>query len=137
MHGSLHQTGNDGSRYPVFVAEFGLTKDRESNPFQLRALDRFPAITRDVAFLARRALKFATVLETLNSGNEPLLADIQIFDLFIDPSGQKIPADKKSLACSLTYRSSDRTLTQDEVNEVHQRLKKRLVDELGVTLREG
>ena len=77
------------------------------------------------------------MLETLNSGNEPLLADIQIFDLFIDPSGQKIPADKKSLACSLTYRSSDRTLTQDEVNEVHQRLKKRLVDELGVTLREG
>ncbi|MBV8215782.1 MAG: hypothetical protein JOZ08_21405, partial [Verrucomicrobia bacterium] len=55
----------------------------------------------------------------------------------IDPTGQKIPADKKSLACSLTYRASDRTLTQDEVNEVHQRLKKRLVDELAVNLREG
>jgi phenylalanyl-tRNA synthetase beta chain len=126
-----------GSRYPVFVAELGLTKDRESNPFQLRALDRFPAITRDVAFLARRALKFATVLETLNSGNEPLLADIQIFDLFIDPSGEKIPKDRKSIACSLTYRASDRTLTQDEVNAAHQRLKSLLVEGLGVTLRES
>jgi phenylalanyl-tRNA synthetase beta chain len=73
----------------------------------------------------------------LKSAREHLLVDVEVFDLFIDPSGQKIPADKKSLACSLTYRSSDRTLTQDEVNEVHQRLKKRLVDELGVTLREG
>jgi phenylalanyl-tRNA synthetase beta chain len=89
-----------------------------------------------VAFLADRNLKFAKVLETLNSGNEPLLADIQIFDLFVDPSGQKIPKDRKSMACSLTYRATDRTLTQDEVNAVHQRLKGLLVVRLGVTLRE-
>ncbi len=126
-----------GSRYPVFVAELALTADRNSQPFRLRALDRFPSVTRDIAFLAVRDLKFAKVLETLKSGNEPLLADIQIFDLFVDPSGQKIPKDRKSIACSLTYRASDRTLTQDEVNAAHQRLKKLLVDRLGVTLRES
>jgi phenylalanyl-tRNA synthetase beta chain len=125
-----------GSRYPVLVAELELSANRSSQPFQLRALDRFPSVTRDVAFLADRDLKFARVLETLNSGNEPLLADIQIFDLFVDPSGQKIPKDRKSIACSLTYRATDRTLTQDEVNAVHQRLKGLLVERLGVTLRE-
>jgi phenylalanyl-tRNA synthetase beta chain len=126
-----------GSRYPIFVAELALAEGGKPKPFQLRALDRFPAITRDVAFLAGRDLKFARVLETLNSGNEPLLADIQIFDLFIDPSGEKIPKDRKSIACSLTYRASDRTLTQDEVNAAHQRLKSLLVERLGVTLRES
>lgn len=125
-----------GSRYPVFVAELELAANRSSQPFQLRPLERFPSVTRDVAFLADRDLKFAKVLETLNSGNEPLLADIQIFDLFVDPSGQKIPKDRKSIACSLTYRASDRTLTQDEVNAAHQRLKGLLVERLGVTLRE-
>jgi phenylalanyl-tRNA synthetase beta chain len=87
--------------------------------------------------MAPRSTHWAEVMATLNSARESLLADVEVFDLFVDPSGQKIPADKKSLACSLTYRASDRTLTQDEVNEVHQRLKKRLVDELGVNLREG
>jgi phenylalanyl-tRNA synthetase beta chain len=125
-----------GSRYPVFVAELELSTDRGAQPFQLRALDRFPTVTRDVAFLADRNLKFAEVLETLRLGNEPLLADIQIFDLFVDPTGQKIPKDRKSMACSLTYRATDRTLTQDEVNAVHQRLKGLLVKHLGVTLRE-
>ena len=125
-----------GSRYPVLVAELALSADQTTQPFQLRPLDRFPSVTRDVAFLADRNLKFAKVLETLYSGNEPLLADIQIFDLFVDPSGEKIPKDRKSMACSLTYRATDRTLTQDEVNAVHQRLKGLLVERLGVTLRE-
>jgi phenylalanyl-tRNA synthetase beta chain len=125
-----------GSRNPVLVAELELDAGRGSQPFQLRPLDRFPSVTRDVAFLADRNLKFAKVLETLNSGNEPLLVDIQIFDLFIDPTGERIPKDRKSMACSLTYRATDRTLTQDEVNTVHQRLKGLLVERLGVTLRE-
>jgi phenylalanyl-tRNA synthetase beta chain len=126
-----------GSRSPVFVAELKLATEERFQPFQLRPLDRFPAVTRDVAFLAERELKFARVLGTLRSAAEPLLADIQLFDLFVDPSGEKIPKDRKSLACSLTYRATDRTLTQDEVNTAHQRLKLLLVERLRVTLRES
>jgi phenylalanyl-tRNA synthetase beta chain len=125
-----------GSRYPVLITELEIKTRRSSQPFQLRPLDRFPSVTRDVAFLADRNLKFAKVLETLGSGKEPLLVDIQIFDLFIDPTGERIPKDRKSMACSLTYRATDRTLTQDEVNAAHQRLKGLLVERLGVTLRE-
>jgi phenylalanyl-tRNA synthetase beta chain len=126
-----------GSRYPVLVAELKLPTKERFKPFQWRALDRFPAVTRDVAFLAERSLKFVQVLETLRSAEERLLADIQIFDLFVDRSGEKIPRDRKSIACSLTYRATDRTLTQEEVNAAHQRLKSLLVERLGVTLRES
>jgi phenylalanyl-tRNA synthetase beta chain len=126
-----------GAKGEVIVAEVELPAVAARSLFKLKPLERFPAVTRDIAFVAPRSTHWAEVIATLNSARESLLADVQVFDLFVDPSGQKIPADKKSLACSLTYRASDRTLTQDEVNEVHQRLKKRLVDELGVTLREG
>ena len=126
-----------GAKGEVIVAEVELPAVAARSLFKLKPLERFPAVTRDIAFVAPRSTHWAEVMATLNSARESLLADVQVFDLFVDPSGQKIPADKKSLACSLTYRASDRTLTQDEVNEVHQRLKKRLVDELGVTLREG
>jgi phenylalanyl-tRNA synthetase beta chain len=126
-----------GAKAEVIVAEIELPAAASRSLFKLKPLERFPAVTRDIAFVAPRSMHWGEVVATLHSARESLLVDIQVFDLFVDPSGQKIPADKKSLACSLTYRASDRTLTQDEVNEVHQRLKKRLVDELDVTLREG
>ncbi len=126
-----------GAKGAVILAEVELPAAATRSLFKLKPLERFPAVTRDIAFAAPRSMHWGEVVATLNSARESLLVDVQVFDLFIDPSGQKIPADKKSLACSLTYRASDRTLTQDEVNEVHQRLKKRLVDELDVNLREG
>jgi len=126
-----------GAKGAVILAEVELPAAATRSLFKLKPLERFPAVTRDIAFVAPRSMHWGEVVATLNSARESLLVDVQVFDLFIDPSGQKIPADKKSLACSLTYRASDRTLTQDEVNEVHQRLKKRLVDELDVNLREG
>jgi phenylalanyl-tRNA synthetase beta chain len=126
-----------GAKNPIILAEVELPRAVARSLFKLKPLERFPAVTRDIAFVAPRGMRWAEVVTTLNSARESLLVDIQVFDLFIDPSGQKIPADKKSMACSLTYRASDRTLTQDEVNEVHQRLKNRLVDELSVNLREG
>jgi phenylalanyl-tRNA synthetase beta chain len=126
-----------GAKSAIVLAEIELPAASARALFKLKPLERFPAITRDIALAAPRSMHWGEVVAALRSAREPLLVDVQVFDLFIDPSGQKIPADKKSLACSLTYRASDRTLTQEEVNEVHQRLKKRLVDELGVTLREG
>jgi phenylalanyl-tRNA synthetase beta chain len=81
-------------------------------------------------------LKYQAVIDALGSADEPLLVDIRLFDLFLDPSGHKVPANKKSMACSLTYRASDRTLTQEEANAAHSRLKSRLVERFGVTLRE-
>jgi phenylalanyl-tRNA synthetase beta chain len=132
-----HQARELGAKGEVIVAEVELPAVATGSLLKLKPLERFPAVTRDIAFVAPRSTHWAEVIAALNSPRESLLADVQVFDLFLDPSGQKIPADKKSLACSLTYRASDRTLTQDEVNEVHQRLKKRLVDELGVNLREG
>ena len=104
--------------------------------FKYKPLDRFPAVTRDVAFLADRELKYQAVLDAFASAGERLLVDVRLFDLFMDPSGEKVPADKKSMACSLTYRASDRTLTQEEANAAHGRLKSQLVERLGVTLRE-
>ena len=125
-----------GARDPVLVAELTLKPGENLKRFVYKALDRFPAVTRDVAFLADKELKYQAVLDTFASANEPLLVDVRLFDLFVDPGGQKVPLNKKSTACSLTYRASDRTLTQEEANAAHSRLKSQLVDRLGVTLRE-
>ncbi|HEY6840727.1 MAG TPA: hypothetical protein VI114_05870, partial [Chthoniobacterales bacterium] len=125
-----------GARDPVLVAELTLRPGETSSRFLYKPLDRFPAVTRDVAFLADRELKYQEVVEAFSSASEPLLVDIRLFDLFVDPTGEKVPLLKKSIACSLTYRASDRTLTLEEANAAHSRLKSQLVERLGVTLRE-
>lgn len=109
-------------------------KEGISKRFQ--EIPRFPAVTRDMALLAPLELAHARVEDVLEEAQEPLLAGAELFDVFTDPSGAKLPADRKSLAYSLTYRASDRTLTADEVNVAHARLKERLASQLGALFRE-
>ena len=99
-------------------------------------IPRFPATSRDIAMLAPLPLSHDAIAAVLAKAKEPLLAGVELFDVFTDATGTKVPADKKSLAYSLTYRSAERTLTADEVNAAHSRLKERLTTELGVALRE-
>ena len=45
------------------------------------------------------------------------LEKLELFDIFEDPTGEKLDADKKSVAYSLTFRANDRNLTSEEVSE--------------------
>jgi phenylalanyl-tRNA synthetase beta chain len=125
---------------PVLFAEIDLTAlakaESTSVAKRYNEIPRFPAVTRDIAMLVPLELAHETITSSLASAKEPLLAGTELFDVFVDPSGAKIPADKKSLAYSLTYRSVERTLTADEVNAAHAKLKQKLVSECGVALRE-
>jgi phenylalanyl-tRNA synthetase beta chain len=99
-------------------------------------IPRFPEVTRDIAMLAPLTLAHESVAATLAKAKEPLLAGLELFDVFTDATGAKIPSNQKSLAYSLTYRSAERTLTADEVNTAHAKLKERLKNDLGVSFRE-
>lgn len=122
---------------PVALFELDLAPCRlRGIPSRIASIPRFPAVTRDIAIIADAAIPHARIEEILSGANEPLLADIQLFDLFSDPDGIRIPAGQKSLAYSLTYRSAEKTLIADEVNAAHARLKERLKAVLSVSFRE-
>ncbi len=127
-----------GLKTPVYAAELDLASLMAHLPVTklFAALPKYPSVTRDIALLAPQTLAHSDIEAALIGANDPLLRDVALFDLFTDPTGAKIPADRKSLAYSLTYRADDRTLTQDEVNTAHAKLKSRLVETCGVTLRE-
>ena len=84
---------------------------------------RFPSVTRDLAVVADRAVAHGEIARVLRESREPLLAGVELFDVFTDDSGEKIASGKKSLAYSLTYRAEDRTLRAEEVSAAHGRLK--------------
>ena len=119
---------------PVFVAELHadlLLKPQEGMK-KFHELEKFPAVTRDIAMIVPEEIPHEKILRTIESPKEPLLESVQLFDLFTESVG----AARKSLAYRLTYRDQSRTLTNEEVSAVHAKIRERLRSDLGAELRE-
>ena len=128
-----------GIKAPVFYAEFSLEAwlRRAPLPERYQPVAAFPPVRRDLAVVVPSALPQARVEELIRAANAPHLETVQLFDLFRDKKGEKIGADRKSLAYALTYRAPDRTLVEREVNEAHELVRKKLAAELGCTFRDN
>lgn len=122
---------------PVMVAEINLKKLASAAGADLKyeELPKFPGSSRDVAMLVSADLAAGTVADFFANHEEPLLESVELFDVFQDPSGEKLPADKKSLAYSISYRSGDRTLEAAEVETAHAKLLDSLKSGLDVEFR--
>jgi phenylalanyl-tRNA synthetase beta chain len=118
----------------VFVAEIDIDLALRSQDSlkKFRELERFPAVTRDVAMIVPDKISHAEILRAIENPKEPLLESVQLFDLFTGELG----AARKSLAYTLTYRDRSRTLTSDEVTAAHAKIRERLQREVGAELRE-
>lgn len=123
---------------PVFLAEIDLPNEFEpiSLPQKFHSLQRFPSVSRDIALIAPEHLSHGEILGTIHAAHEPLLATVELFDLFTGKAAESIGAGRKSLAYSLTYLDKNRTLTSEEINAAHGRIRERLKSELDVELRE-
>jgi phenylalanyl-tRNA synthetase beta chain len=127
-----------GIKLPVFYAEIALDAwlSRTPQPERYQPVPAFPPVRRDLAIVLSQSVPQAQVEETIRAAKAPNLESIRLFDLFRDPTGEKISADQKSLAYALTYRAPDRTLTEREVNDAHDLVRKKLVAALACTFRE-
>ncbi len=103
---------------------------RAAAPYQ--TLPRFPAVVRDIAIIANEDVPAQAVLDVVHSLQNPLIIETRLFDLY---RGAPIPAQKKSLAYSISYRAPDRTLTTQEVNILHSQIIEHIVRTLRVEIR--
>jgi phenylalanyl-tRNA synthetase beta chain len=119
---------------PIVVCELDL--DRLAAVFSaktsVRSIPRFPSSSRDVAFLVRCEREARELLLPAEDSHEELLEKVQIFDIY---EGINLPAGMKSLGLRFSYRGADRTLTDDEVNEVHGRIVQKIVGVTGAAIR--
>jgi phenylalanyl-tRNA synthetase beta chain len=119
----------------VFVAEVSLDFPISAlgSRATFRELGKFPAMSRDIAMIVADDLTHERIWEVIFHPTEPLLERVEFFDLF---AGAEIGEGKKSLAYRLTYRDRSRTLTSEEVNAAHAKIRERLRSDLGAELRE-
>jgi phenylalanyl-tRNA synthetase beta chain len=123
---------------PIFFTELDADLVLEGQKAEkiFHEIERFPAITRDIAMIVPEKLTHAEILRTIEEPREPLFESVELFDLFEAREELTPGVSGKSLAYRLTYRDKNRTLTNQEVTMVHAKIRERLKRELGVTLRE-
>jgi phenylalanyl-tRNA synthetase beta chain len=95
-------------------------------------IPKFPAIERDVAIVLDDGIPASEVLEYIRGYQSEFLESTELFDHY---KGKNIAKGRKSLAFRIVYRRSDRTLTDTEVESVHQGLVEHLLSKTGGELR--
>ncbi len=120
---------------PLYFADLDyslLSKIWGQTGYQFQSISAFPGIARDLALVMDQSITLATIERSIQELNPPLLKKVSLFDVY---SGDKVAEGKKSLALSLYYEDSLKTLTDEEVNKVHFALVDWLQSKLQVTLR--
>jgi len=95
-------------------------------------IPKYPAIERDIAIVLDAGITSAEVMKELTGYRSDLIEGVELFDQY---RGKNIPQGKKSLAFRITYRASDRTLTDSEVEEAHGGLVAYILQKTGGELR--
>lgn len=122
---------------PVFVAELDLGKLRKllASIEHAEDLPQFPGSSRDAAMEMAASLPNADIETVLDKLKEPLLVRYECFDVFRDPTGEKLAADRKSVAYRFHYRDAEKTLKAKQVDEAHQRVLESLTSKLKISFR--
>lgn len=97
-----------------------------------KALPKFPAVTRDIALLVNDEVLVQEIEETIRRAGGNLVEKVELFDIY---KGAQIPEGKKSIAYAIAYRDEKKTLTDNDVNKVHDKILRSLEHKLGATLR--
>ncbi|MCH2174900.1 MAG: phenylalanine--tRNA ligase subunit beta [Lentisphaeria bacterium] len=123
------------ARHDIFVAQINLKPilKKLNKVAKFEELPTFPETARDIAFVASDKLTHKEVLDAIKSFKVKILEDVQLFDVYRDEKA--FGADKKSMAYSLSFRSTKKTLTDKEVNKAYEMLRKGLEAKLAVELR--
>jgi phenylalanyl-tRNA synthetase beta chain len=137
VFGELHpqvQAQYDFGSHAVQAATFNLDRLYELVPerFDSEAVPSYPPVLEDLAFIVDESVPASQVEDLIWQTGGKLLIALSLFDVY---RSDQIGSGKKSLAYQLTYQNPERTLTDDEVAKLRERIVKRLEQELSAKLR--
>lgn len=98
------------------------------------ALPKFPFVKWDMALIVPEEIAAGQMLSVIHGCGEKFIEKAEIFDVF---QGKNIEAGKKSVAISITYRALDRTLDDETVGKVHQKIIEMMISHFNGQLREA
>jgi phenylalanyl-tRNA synthetase beta chain len=133
LHPQVHAQYDFGM-YPVMAATINMDLLYTLVPerFDSEPVPMYPPVLEDLAFIVDESVPANQVERLVRETGGKLLTALTLFDVY---RGEQIGAGKKSLAYQMTYQHAERTLTDDEVAKLRERIVKRLEQDLSAKLR--
>ena len=103
-----------------------------SQLFDYHTLPKYPFVERDIAIVLDESVPSVEIQKIILSYPSELIEEVSLFDFY---KGSHIPAGKKSLAFNIIYRSKEKTLTDEEVEDMHSKLVRYILEKTGGSLR--
>ncbi len=109
----------DLERTAVFAVDLGKVAGSSPEVVPFRAFPAVPSLRRDLAVTLPAAITAAETLEAVRSAAGEMLDDVRIFDSY---TGEQVGEGRRSLALALSFRSSERTLTDEDIAPARKRI---------------
>ena len=117
----------------VYVAEISLTKlIKPIKPIKYKESSKYPEIKKDMAFIVDKNVESKEIETEIKRAGGRLLTNIEVFDVY---TGENVGANEKSIAYNLTFSSTEKTLTDEEVMEVFNNIINKVETKLDAKLR--
>lgn len=132
LHPTVQENFDLGVRTYVAELDFNILLQLAKEDKRFKPIPRFPAIERDMAILVKDEVTSMQIEKIIQSKGGALLESVALFDMY---KGKQIPAGYKSLAYALVFRAEDRTLVDEDINELFTEILSTLESDLGAQLR--
>ena len=98
----------------IYLCELSMDKLLvTTKPIKYKETSKYPSINKDVAFIVDKDISSVDIVDVIKKAGGRLLTDVTVFDVY---TGENVGIDKKSIAYSLTFNDVNKTLTEDEIN---------------------
>ncbi len=121
----------------VFYADINwgyLLEKSQFGKVSFTELPKYPSVKRDLAMVLKEELPFEAIEKIAEVESKKLLKEVSLFDVY---KGDKMEKGKKSYAVSFIFQHPDKTLTDQEIEKLMNRLMNKFESELGAVIRKG
>ena len=132
--GSIHPVvlNKVGVKDDLFIFSFELDKLIFESSKSFEEYSKFPSSARDLAFIFDKEVNADEIKEVIQNSAGEFYKDLEIFDIY---EGERIDAGKKSIALSISWQSSSKTLLDSDIDTAVEKIVNSIKKELDGTLR--
>lgn len=118
----------------IYVIELSMTKlyEKKIKPIKYKEANKYPEIVKDLAFIVNKDISSLEILNQIKKSGGRLVTNIDVFDVY---EGENIDSDKKSIAYTITFADPTRTLNDEEVTVIFNKIISDVENKLNAQLR--
>lgn len=122
------------SKENIYMLEIDLDKllEKKVGKMKYKEISKYPSVKKDLALVVDKNITSKEVEMNIKKAGGSLLTNIEVFDVY---EGTGIPEGKKSIAYTLTFEKSDRTLTDEEISTAMEKIIEFVAKKIGAELR--